>query len=77
MGVVVIMGVTEENEAGVSITLVQFCRALAAQVLLSSHPDLLHSVMAPETAERTAQFIHRFALGESVTRPELGPLDDI
>lgn len=51
------------------ITLEQFCRALAAHLLMSSHPGLLHSVMAPETAERTADFIHQFALGEKVCRP--------
>jgi len=51
------------------VTLEQFCRALAAHLLLAAHPDLLHSVMAPETAERTAEFIHRFALGEELERP--------
>ncbi len=51
------------------ITLEQFCRALAAHLLLAAHPDLLHSIMAPETAERTAEFIHRFALGEELERP--------
>ena len=51
------------------VTLEQFCRALAAHLLMSSHPNLLHSALAPETAEKTAQFIYRFALGEEVTRP--------
>lgn len=35
----------------------------------------LHTFMAPETAERTADFIRRFALGEMVTRP-IPDLDD-
>ena len=51
------------------ITLEQFCRALAAHLLMASHPSLLHSVMAPETAEQTADWIHRFALGEGLSRP--------
>lgn len=51
------------------ITLEQFCRALAAHLLMASHPNLLHSVMAPETAEQTADWIHQFALGERVGRP--------
>lgn len=58
----------EPDEA--PITLKQFSRALAAYLLMSAHPSLLHSVMAPETAERTADWIHRFALGEAVGRPE-------
>lgn len=55
------------------MTLEQFCRALAAHLLMSAHPNLLQSALAPETAERTAEFIHRFARGETVTRP--APLD--
>jgi len=51
-----------------AMTLEQFCRVLAAHLLLGSHPELLHSVMAPETAERTAEIIHRFALGEQMAR---------
>jgi hypothetical protein len=50
-------------------TLEQLCRALAAHCLLSSHPGLLHEFLAPETAESTAQFILRFALGEDLERP--------
>lgn len=56
------------------ITLEQFCRALAAHLLMASHPDLLHSTMAPETAEQAAQFILRFARGETLERPQ--PLED-
>jgi len=52
------------------MTLEQFCRALAAHLLLGSRPELLHSVMAPETAEQTAQFIYCFALGDQVPRPK-------
>lgn len=52
------------------ITLEQFCRALAAHLLMASHPGLLHSVMAPETAKQTADWIHRFALGEELSRPQ-------
>jgi hypothetical protein len=52
-------------------TLEQLCRALAVHCLLSAHPDLLHEFLAPETAERTAQFILRFALGEALERPTL------
>ena len=33
------------------ITLEQLCRALAAHVLMSAHPHLLHDFMAPETAQ--------------------------
>jgi hypothetical protein len=51
-------------------TLEQLCRALAAHCLLSSHPDALKVFLAPETAESTAQFIQRFALGEAVNRPQ-------
>ena len=60
-----------DNGASPAFTLDQLCRALAAHVLLSAHPDLLHSVMAPETAEQTAQFIYRFALGEPLERPKM------
>jgi hypothetical protein len=51
-------------------TLEQLCRALAAHCLLSAHPDRLHEFLAPEIAEQTAQFIHRFALGEPLERPK-------
>jgi hypothetical protein len=51
-------------------TLEQLCRALAAHCLLTSHPGLLHQFLAPETAEQTAQFILRFALGEPLERPK-------
>ena len=51
------------------MTLEQFCGTLAAHLLMSSHPNLPHSALAPETAEATADSIHRFALGEEVTRP--------
>jgi hypothetical protein len=54
-----------------SFTLEQLCRALAAHCLLTAHPGLLHEFLAPETAERTAQFILRFALGEPLRRPLL------
>jgi hypothetical protein len=60
----------ENSSLQSAMTLEQFCRALAAHLLLASHPDLLHSVMAPETAEQTAQFIYCFALGEQVPRPK-------
>jgi hypothetical protein len=52
-------------------TLEQLCRALAAHCLLTAHPSLLHEFLAPETAEKTAQFILRFALGEPLERPSL------
>ena len=52
-------------------TLEQLCRALAAHCLLTAHPNLLHDFLAPETAERTAQFIQRFAQGEPLERPRL------
>ena len=61
----------KEDETLLTITLAQFCRALAAHLLLASHPDVLHSVMAPETAEHTADLIHRFALGEQIGRPKV------
>lgn len=51
-------------------TLEQLCRALAAHCLLSAHPNMLHEFLAPETAENTAQFILRFALGEPLNRPK-------
>jgi hypothetical protein len=57
------------DRAKVPFTLEQLCRALAAHVLLSTHPDHLHTFLAPEIAERTADFIHRFAMGELVSRP--------
>jgi hypothetical protein len=57
------------------ITLEQFCRALAAHLLLGAHPHLLQEFMAPETAEKTADFIYKFALGESVNRPAARPED--
>jgi hypothetical protein len=38
------------RRAAGEITLEQFCRALAAHLLLGSHPGLLQSVMAPDTA---------------------------
>jgi hypothetical protein len=60
---------SDKNPILHGITLEQFCRALAAHLLLASHPDLLHSVMAPETAEQTARFILRFANGEELERP--------
>ena len=50
------------------MTLEQFCRALAAHLLLGQRPEVLHGFMGPETAEATADFIHRFALGEPVMR---------
>jgi hypothetical protein len=31
---------------------------------------MLHEFLAPETAEQTAKFILRFALGEPVDRPK-------
>jgi hypothetical protein len=62
----------KEHAASFSITMEQFCRALAAHLLLASHPNLLHSVMAPETAEQTADFIHRFACGEFLDWPRAG-----
>jgi len=52
-----------------TFTLEQLCRALAAHALLSGHPELLQTFMAPETAETTAEIIHRFALGEPMARP--------
>jgi len=55
------------------ITLEQLCRALAAHVLMSAHPHLLHGVLAPETVERKADYIHRFALGEGLARPVPSP----
>jgi hypothetical protein len=58
------------------ITLEQLCRALAAHVLMVAHPHMLHEALAPETAERTAEFIHRFALGEPLERPTLRANDD-
>jgi hypothetical protein len=61
--------IADQNPILPGITLEQFCRALAAHLLLASHPDLLHSVMAPETAEQTAQAILRFASGEDLERP--------
>jgi hypothetical protein len=51
-------------------TLEQFCRALAAHCLISSHPGKLHEFFAPETAEQTADFILRFACGEPLERPK-------
>ena len=51
-----------------SMTLQQFCRALAAHLLLGHHPELLEGFMAQDTAEKTADFIQRFALGETVSR---------
>lgn len=53
----------------IPFTLEQLCRALAAHCLLSAHPDRLHEFFAPETAEQTAQFIYRFAIGEGLSRP--------
>ncbi len=50
------------------MTLEQFCRAFAAHLLLGQRPEALQGFMGPETAEATADFIHRFALGEPVTR---------
>jgi hypothetical protein len=61
----------EPAPSAASFTLEQLCRALAAHCLLSSHPGLLHQFLAPEIAERTAQFILRFALGEPLERPKL------
>ena len=55
-------------------TLEQFCRALAAHALIVAHPEKLHEFLAPELAESTASFIHRFAMGETITRKE--PPDD-
>lgn len=59
----------EDAPAGKVPTLEQWCRALAAVVLLTSRESELHDFLAPENAERTADFIYRFALGESVARP--------
>lgn len=59
-----------------SITLEQLSRALAAHALLTAHPHLMHEFMAPETAEKTANFIHAFALGERVNRPKPAEIDD-
>jgi hypothetical protein len=58
------------SEADKPFTLEQLCRALAAHCLLSAHPDALKGFLAPETAENTAQFILRFALGDNVERPK-------
>jgi hypothetical protein len=58
------------------ITLEQFCRALAAHLLLSSHGGSLHDFRAPEIAEDTAQYIHRFALGEELARPKPRPAEN-
>jgi hypothetical protein len=60
-----------QDDSQKPFTLEQLCRALAAHCLLSSHPGMLHEFLAPETAESTAQFILRFALGEPLERPEL------
>jgi hypothetical protein len=60
-----------DKQIGTQITLEQLCRALAAHALMSAHPHLLHEFMAPETIEQTAQYIHRFALGEPLARPNL------
>jgi hypothetical protein len=49
-------------------TLEQFCRALAAHALVVAHPEKLHEFLAPELAESTASFIHRFAIGERINR---------
>jgi hypothetical protein len=57
--------------ATLEITLEQLSRALAAHVMLTAHSEKLHDFMAPETAEKVAAFIHLFALGEPVNRPEL------
>jgi hypothetical protein len=67
------MSLQSNNQAD-TFTLEQLCRALAAHCLLTAHPGLLHEFLAPETAERTAQFILRFALGEPLERPK--PKDD-
>jgi hypothetical protein len=60
-----------EAAKGHSFTLEQLCRALAAHCLLTAHPGRLHEFLAPETAEQTAQYILRFALGEPLQRPPL------
>lgn len=57
------------SEQDQPFTLEQLCRALAAHCLLTAHPRLLHEFFAPETAEKTAQFILRFAQGEPLERP--------
>lgn len=66
----------EPDAAPPPITLEQFCRALAAHLLLCSHPNALHGFLAPEIAENTAQYIHRFALGEELARPKMRPPED-
>lgn len=66
----------DDNTALQPFTLQQLCRALAAHALLSTHPDLLQTFLAPETAEITAEIIYRFAMGEQMARPNLmGDLD--
>jgi hypothetical protein len=60
-----------DHDRGKLPNLEQWCRALAAHAMLTAHNDHLHSVMAPEMIEDVAQFILRFALGESLARPTL------
>jgi hypothetical protein len=64
------VAIPDEKPAGM-LTLEQLCRALAAHSMVVAHNNHLHSVMAPEIIEGTAQFIWRFALGEPVSRPSL------
>jgi hypothetical protein len=50
-------------------TLEQLCRALAAHALLVARAYDLNGFFAPEIGEQTAEFIFRFAKGETVVRP--------
>ncbi|MHB1100890.1 MAG: hypothetical protein ACYCZR_15200 [Burkholderiales bacterium] len=52
------------------MTLQEFTRALAAHAMLTTYKHELDGFFAPEKAERVAEFIHRFALGEAVDRPK-------
>ena len=52
------------------ITIEEWARALAAHAMLVAYPHELHSALAPERLENTAQFILRFARGEVLARPE-------
>ncbi len=61
---------SEKNQNGIP-TLEQFCRALAAHAIVTSHNNHLHSFMAPEMCEGVAKFIFTFALGEPADRPQL------
>jgi len=57
----------------VEVTLEQLSRALAAHALLVAQPDAVRGFLAPEIGEAYASFVHRFALGEAISRPNPKP----